>query len=141
MKYTITLYNKFNRPYIYNDSSTTCISIDSTSYETTDLKLCKTIIKDFLDVPEAELSLDEVKKQFDDPRYNISEEKLVAIQNYYNGRLALFKTIMFEIDDLNNGIYTYDIPYEYNHFVIEDDEEYKEKQINAYIELKVDNND
>lgn len=148
MKYTVTLFNKFRRPYFYEKKDTTCINVEQSSYETEDMSLFKQMIKDLLDVPIAELSLEEVKEQFSSPPYNrdISEEKLVAIQNYYNGRFALCRTIMDDIDNessLPDGHEStklkYNIPYEYNHFVVEDDDEYNEEQIEAYMMLEIRN--
>lgn len=148
MNYTITLYNKWKRPYFYgpkNNDDSTCIQTDTVSYVTDKLDLCKIIITDLLDVPETALTLEEVKKQFSSPHYSeISEEKLVAILNFYNGRLALHKTIvdnielLHKLDCLDNcHILKYDIPYEYNHFIVEDSD-VLEEQIDAYIELKIE---
>lgn len=141
MKYTVTLLNKFKRPYIYGKLDTTCINTDYVSYETEDLNMLKEIIKDLLDIPISELSLDEIKKQFSSPSYaNISEEKLISIQNYYNGRFALYKTIMNDIDDNIYIHHKYNIPYEYNHFVVEDDDKFNEEQIEAFIEIALEMN-
>lgn len=145
-QYIITLHNKFKRPYFYSNTDKMCVHIDNTSYETDDLELCKQIIKDFLDVPESELSLDEVKRQFKDAAINsdISDDSLIVIQSYYNGRLALYKHVMDYID-LNakkkqaHIHKQFDIPYEYNHFIIEDDEEDKEEQLEAYLKIEIKN--
>lgn len=147
MKYTITLFNKWKRPYFYTESklneNSTCIETNYNSYETTDLDLCKQIIKDFLDAPEAELSLDAVRQEFSSPSYDISESKLVAIQNFYNGRLGMYNTIMRQIELLEpNEVFCkkYNIPYEYNYFSVEGDET-KEEQIEAFIELRIENDE
>jgi hypothetical protein len=146
MKYTVTLFNKFRRPYIYGKKDTKCINTDYSSYETEDRSLFKQMIKDLLDVPIAELSLEEIKEQFSSHPYDrdISEEKLVAIQNFYNGRFALCRTIMETLDSHNFKYdevlkLQYDIPYEYNHFVVEDNDEFDEEQIEAYISLEIKN--
>lgn len=147
MKYTITLFNKWKRPYFYAESKSNenlaCIETSYNSYETTDLDLCKQIIKDFLDAPEAELSLDAVRQEFSSPRYDISESKLVAIQNFYNGRLGMYNTIMRQIELLeSNEVFCkkYNIPYEYNYFSVEGDR-IEEEQIEAFIELRIENNE
>lgn len=142
MKYTITLHNKWNRPYFYVDNDDRkCVNVEHSSYETTDKELAKHIVKDFLDVPETEMTLEEIRKQFEDPRYCIlTEEKLVSIQNYYNGRLGMYNTIIEVLSNLKDDVEfseRYDIPYEYNHFTVEDELE-NEEQIEAYIELKVE---
>ncbi len=147
MKYTITLFNKWKRPYFYAESksneNSTCIETSYNSYETTDLDLCKQIIKDFLDAPEAELSLDAVRQEFSSPRYDISESKLVAIQNFYNGRLGMYNTIIRQIELLeSNEVFCkkYNIPYEYNYFSVEGDR-IEEEQIEAFIELRIENDE
>ena len=147
MKYTITLFNKWKRPYFYSESksneNSACIETSYNSYETTDLDLCKQIIKDFLDAPEAELSLDAVRQEFSSPRYDISESKLVAIQNFYNGRLGMYNTIIRQIELLeSNEVFCkkYNIPYEYNYFLVEGDR-IEEEQIEAFIELRIEHNE
>jgi len=144
MKYTITLHNTWKRPYFYSDSiNESCVNTEISEYETTNLDLCKTIVKDFLDVPESELTLEEIRKQFEDPRYGIlPEKKLTSIQDYYNGRLAMYNSIMKDLNLLEDGkedVLLYDIPYKYNHFTVEDDD--NEKQIAAYIKVKIENED
>jgi hypothetical protein len=148
MKYTITLFNKWKRPYFYtvkseSNKNSTCIDTSYNSYETTDLDVCKQIIKDFLDAPETELSLDAIRQEFSSPNYNISENKLVAIQNFYNGRLGMYNTIMRQIELLEPNeefCKKYNIPYKYNYFSVECDET-NEEQIDAFIELRIENNE
>ena len=79
--YIVTLHNKWKHPYFYIEDKEPCINIEHSSYETTKLELAKTIVHDFLDVPEGEMSLEEIKKQFSEPaRKNpIDEKHLVAI--------------------------------------------------------------
>ena len=143
MKYTITLKSKWNRPYFYSGDNKKCINTEYSSYQTDDIEQCRQIVHDLLDVPEAEMSLEEVKYQFEDPQYDIlSEEKLVSIQSYYNGRLGLYHTLMRELNDLDNTQdkqeFKHDIPYKYNHFIVEDDEVENEEQLEAYIEVIVE---
>ena len=156
IKYVITYYNKWKRPYYYSEDDRICVNTESSQYETTDKDLALRIAKDFLDVPEAEMTLDEVRKEFEDHRCGeIPEEKLVAIQNYYNGRLALYEHVktMFASEpwlkpsagdapqDGQTPDYTrwFDIPYEYNHFMVYDDggNESKEVQLEAYLKVDV----
>ena len=142
-RYTITLFNKFKHPYYYSKDDELCIQTDMQQYETTSKKTALQIVKDFLDVPEAKMTLDEVRKQFESPSFGeISESRLVAIQNYYNGRLALFEYVKTYLEDEKTlqNVKRFDIPYEYNHFMVysEDSEEDKEEQLDAYIEIKID---
>ena len=142
-QYTITLHGKFKRPYFYSNSNEMCINTENLSYETTSLDLCKQIVKDFLDVPETELTLEEIKRQFTDAgTRNIPDDNLTAIQSYYNGRLALYKYIIDYIDLSAKKKQAhiqkqFDIPYEYNHFIVEDDENDKEEQIAAYLKIEI----
>jgi len=154
IKYVITYYNKWKRPYYYSEDSRICTSTETLSYETDDKELAIVIAKDFLDVPEAEMSLDQVRQEFEDTKFGtIPEEKLVAIQNYYNGRLAVYEHVkmMFEsepwqaaykpLNDNQVPLYTkqFDIPYKYNHFMVYDDggDESKEEQLEAYLKVDV----
>lgn len=41
--------------------------------------MCEHILKDMLDVPLAELVLDDVKKSFSDARLELAEDKAIAI--------------------------------------------------------------
>lgn len=146
MKYIITLYNKWKRPYFYVDKSDAkCINTECSIYETDDVELCKTIIKDFLDVPASEMTLDEVRKQFTSLSFpDVPEFKLVCIQNYYNGRLSMYNTIIRDFNDSveHENTLTYDIPYEYNYFSIDVEDEYGKSavQLKAYIEIKIEKN-
>lgn len=154
IKYVITYYNKWKRSYYYAKDDRMCINTESSQYETDDKELALQIAKDFLDIPEARLSLDEIRKEFEDARVGaLPEEKLVAIQNYYNGRLAMYEHVkaMFESEPWSTSIpaediqqtplYSkrFDIPYEYNYFstYAEDGEENKETQIDAYLNIDI----
>ena len=141
MNYKVTLYNKWNVPYHYDKKDLKMVeSEDIYSYATTDEELCKEIIKDYLDVPLAELTLEQVKKDFSRTDLQISEERAVQIQNYYNGRFAMHQTIVRDFcDAVAAGKPTtlhYDIPEKYNQFQV-DDTEFHESQICAYLEVKL----
>lgn len=141
MNYKVTLYNKWNVPYHYDKKDLKMVeSEDMYSYATTDEELCKEIIKDYLDVPLAELTLEQVKKDFSLADLQISEERAVQIQNYYNGRFALHQTIVKDFCDAAAAgkpiTLHYDIPEKYNQFQV-DDTEFNESQICAYLEVKL----
>lgn len=115
MKYVITYSYSCEEPYSYKDNMT-CIAkhSNSESYAVENVDACKDIIKNLLDVPMAELSLDEVKKDFSSGECKISEENAKSIQQYYNGRLELYKTIMNAFNDKCNAwqLLKYNLPKE-----------------------------
>ena len=75
-----------------------------------------------MDVPIAELSLEQVKKEFGKSEYGLSEEQVIKIQNYYNGRLALYNVIMKELSDQSSWqLLKHEIPAEYASFCIDVD--------------------
>lgn len=90
-------------------------------------------MKDLLDVPVAELTLDEVRADFEDPKMGaLPEEKLVAIQDYYNGRLALWRQFVKDISGLDpnaESTLKYDIPEKYNTFWVYGDDDGKHNQV------------
>lgn len=98
-------------------------------------------MRDILDVPEAELTIDAIRKDFESPEKPLPEEKLVAIQNYYNGRLGIWNTAKKEIEEFTKSlnedkIFHYEIPEDYNQFYVYDDEnEARSKQIQGYVEV------
>lgn len=124
MKYIVT-YNTIEKaPYFYKQK-TSCKAkhSNSESYEVENLDACKAVVKDLMDVPIAELSLKQVKKEFGPTECNISEEQAIKIQNYYNGRLALYNIIMKELDDKSSWqLLKYDIPNEYANFYYDIDD-------------------
>jgi len=144
MKYCIKYYNRWQRPYFYTESKDICESENFDSYTTTSLELCKQIIKDFLDAPIAELSLEAIHKDFDHGNDILSESQAICIQTYYNGRLAMLNAILDDLEGIEeNKILHYDIPEQYNRFTrYENDEDEKlSKQLEAYIEIEVKNED
>lgn len=124
MKYIVTYSTIENVPYFYKQK-TSCNAkhSNSESYEVEDLDACKAIVKDLMDVPIAELSLEQVKKEFGLTECNISEEQAIKIQNYYNGRLALYNVIMKELNDKSSWqLLKHDIPAEYASFCYDVDD-------------------
>lgn len=148
MKYTITLHNDWSEPYWQHSDKNTpkdlCRHISDDKYEVEGLDFCKEVLKDFLDAPVAEMTLEQVKKEFEEPRIGpISQERLQAIANYYNGRLKLQKEIFSQLDALGDKphIFKFDIPMEYNYFACyaDDDDEHMTKQNSAWLEVVVQN--
>ena len=76
MKYQVKYCNRLKQPYMYGDpNSELCETKSSVSYKTDSLELCKKIVKDFLDAPDAELSLEAICKDFGDRNLGLSERK------------------------------------------------------------------
>jgi len=137
MNISIRLHNDRNTPYYYSGDSKTCRHVENEEWITDDRDMAVKIVRDMLDVPESELTLEQVKEDFSDRTCNASEEQIVAIRNYYNGRFAMYNRILDEIENCcENKTSRYDIPYEYNHFVVDADEPARETQNEAYVELK-----
>lgn len=124
MKYIVTYSTSEKIPYYWKqDTSCKAKHSNSESYEVEDLEVCKAIVKDLMDIPVAELSLEQVKKEFGKSEYNLSEEQAIKIQNYYNGRLALYNVIMKELDSQNSWqLLKYEIPVEYASFYFDVDD-------------------
>lgn len=135
MIFSITYYNDFNEPYIYDKPETLCRHVSTDSYSANDVELAKTIVKDILDAPIAELSLESIKHDFGSRDYPLTEEAAVAIKDYYNGRYALYQAILDDMKMLEPRVLHYDIPQKYNTFSIEDNA--ATKQISAYIEITI----
>lgn len=135
MIFSITYYNDFNEPYIYDKPETLCRHVSTDSYSANDVELAKTIVKDILDAPIAELSLESIKHDFGSRDYPLTEEAAVAIKDYYNGRFALYQAILDDMKTLEPRVLHYDIPQKYNTFSIEDNT--TTKQISAYIEITI----
>lgn len=108
--FSITYYNDFNEPYIYDKPETLCRHVSTDAYSANDVELAKTIIKDILDAPIAELSLESIKHDFGSHDYPLSEEAAVAIKDYYNGRYALYQAVLDDLKSLAPRVLHYDIP-------------------------------
>lgn len=105
MKYRIKLVNDFDAAYYLKDGShEICRSVDSQEYETESKELAGTIIRDLMDAPEKELSMDDVRKDFCSPGLDVKEENLAAIREYYNGRLAMLGKVISDFESLTPGL-------------------------------------
>lgn len=137
--WTVKYLNEFNEPYYYTGDNSVCRHLDVDEWETSSMENALSIARDMLDVPEAKLTFEAVKKNFGG--IDIAESQLVKIQDYYNGRYALFETVKDDIARFNadecSTLHTfhYDIPENYNSFDIRPDENDNVHQISGYIEL------
>lgn len=140
MKYTITQYDEWVVPRhsITSSSKHMCNHRYVDEYSTDDIDMAKDLIKEMLDAPLAELTLDEIQKDFSDIYdSDLSESTLVSIMNYYNGRLGLYKRMIFDIENLKQPqTLRYDIPKEYSEFLDDDSERIHKK---TYMEMRIDN--
>lgn len=104
MTYKVTLYNRWREPYFLADTckdaeKPACRHINYDCYEVNDLETCKAVLKDFLDAPVVEMTFEQVKKEFEDPKIGaIDEKRLLTIRDYYNGRLELQRKIFEAIE-------------------------------------------
>lgn len=141
MNYTVLSYEEWSEPRRspYSKSDFLCIHKFTDEYTTTDKNTAKELVKELIDAPLAELTLEQVKKDFcymDDT--SLSEAKLISIMNYYNGRLGLYNRIIFDLENLQSTqTLRYDIPKEYNEFYLNDN--IVRKHIKTYIEVRIDN--
>lgn len=95
MKYVITYKYSCKEPYSYKMNESCVVEhSNSETYSVEDVNACKDIIKNLLDIPITELSLDEVKKDFSSIDCQISEENANTILQYYNGRLEFYNKLM-----------------------------------------------
>lgn len=138
--WTVKYLNEFVEPYYSSEDKDGCRHLNTEEWEMKTAQKALQVAKDFMDVPVAELSIEQIRKDFEAPDNPLSESKLVAIQNYYNGRLALWNTISKDIEEFSKSesksdkTFKYDIPAKYNSFVVYDDGENFE-QTRAYIEI------
>lgn len=124
-----------------------CQHISHEEYIIDTFELCIECIKDFMDAPIAELTLDQIHKDFGSPTSPISDEQARKILEYYNGRLKIYQQIKSELTSIHkhNSMYDnivvrrYNIPHEYNEFVVDENEALYD-QNEAYIEVIIEKN-
>lgn len=137
--WTVKYLNEFNEPYYSTSDHDKCRHLDINEWETCSKEKALSIARDLLDVPEAELTFDAVKRDFDG--MDVSEKKLLQIQDYYNGRYALFNTMKSDLSSFDADACTtlhtfhYDIPEKYNTFNMMPENDGDYKQISGYIEM------
>lgn len=151
MTYKVTLHNNWREPYFLAEAQKdkdkpACRHVITDTYEVNDKETCKAVLKDFLDAPVTEMTLEEVKKEFEDPKVGaIDEKRLIAIRDYYNGRLQLQNDIFKMLEKIEDrpSVWRYDIPFRCNYFACYADEgdENLNHQEDAYIEVEVTDNE
>lgn len=153
MTYIITYENKFDEDYVGNNKvGYRCDHRTLDEYVVKSLDQCKDVLRNILDVPEKELTDQEIKDDFGSIQYPIDDAKLATIKEYYNGRLALHNKAVEAVEsytsyfeDIKNGVkdgandvaLVYDIPEKYNSFIVADDFDAGFKQLYATLTIKI----
>lgn len=137
-KYICTYSNVFEEPYyISGKDDQLCIHKNVETWETSSLETVKNWLKDTLDIPLQELTIEQIHEDFDDDRFgSLPEDRAQAITEYYNGRLALHETIVNDLKDHSSKLLRYDIPEKHNQFWVYGDKD-ETHQVEAYIEIQV----
>lgn len=141
MKYVIKTFNDWTHPYFFSEGDKRPIREKETVEQETDsADLAVTIVKDWLDAPDRDMTHDDVRKEFDSDIRRIGDEYVTQIMNYYNGRRALFLRFKEEFSNIGpGGVLKYPIPYELNHFETEPfDPDYNETQNEAYFQVSAE---
>lgn len=136
-KYICTYSSTFEEPYyISGKGDTLCVHKNVESWETTSLATVHNWLKDTLDIPFKELTLEQIHEDFDDDRFGpLPEDRAKAIMEYYNGRLALHETIVDDLKDASNTNIKYDIPEKFNTFWVYGEKD-KTRQVDAFISIE-----
>lgn len=151
IKYRVKLFNDFTEPYWMSDNPETspivkhrCID----EYICDDDKVFKQVIDDFLDAPKKKLTEKDIRHDFDENRgHMLSDNKVKAIQIYYNGRLSLKKKVYADLAKIKASrmkagspvVLKYSIPFEMNYFSCNDNDPCDKltKMNDSYIEIEV----
>lgn len=139
MKYRVKTFNDWTRPYSFmsDGDGQTVRERQTDEYETDDADLAVSIVRDWLDAPDRDMTEDDVRKQFDSPSRRVEDRYITGIMNYYNGRLRIFEKFKKDFENATEGAaMKYDIPYELNHF--ETDDSFvggRETQHDSYFEV------
>ena len=155
--FKLTMKNAFKRQYYGYASikpNDILLSVDSNSYVVSTLSSCKTLLKEMFDCPDNEMTIDDVKKEYELYVHSeLTDEILNKIYEYYNIRRSLYIECIRELDNVNsifenNNITSLvihkDIPFEAAYFDI-DPSFNKEHPFNIndideyYIEIEVIN--
>ena len=141
--YSITVKNTTLEPYWYvlKDGSNPEIEYtNKQSYKKLNLETALLVLKEIIDVPDSELTLNSVKEEFKSSNSSMSDGVAQKIADYYNGRKKIYEDIK---DLLESGEFEYEkiaIPEELNGFTTqENDEEFKKTQtLESWIEVRAE---
>lgn len=149
MKYKITQFNDFVEPYSENRKGEYGPTVEHRSvdeYETADFETFKKIIADITDAPAKEMTIEDVRRDFETlDVVKLSDASVKSIMVYYNDRLKLKTKIEADLATVDmSGIgktveLKYQIPFEMNYFSCEDPDDYRKriKMVDAYIKIEV----
>lgn len=151
VKYKITQFNDFIEPYSESRKGEYGPTVEHRSvdeYETTDLEAFKKIIADITDAPAKEMTIEDVRRDFETSDVvKLSDASVKSIMVYYNDRLKLKAKIeadlaAVDISNINIGKQVelkYQIPFEMNYFSCEDSDDYRKhiKMVDAYIKIEI----
>ena len=141
--YSISMKNTMLEPFWQNlkDGSHPEIEYtDKQAYKKLNLEAALLVLKEFIDAPDSNLTLESVKEDFKASNATMSDEVAQKIVNYYNGRKKIYDKLK---DLLETGEFEYekiDIPEELNGFTTqENDEEFeKTKILESWIEVRAE---
>ena len=141
MKYTVKYQNCFIEPYWGSSENKICKHLSLDQYQFGDKETLMKSLKDILDVPDSELTDDEVRIQFSRVNSDLSNEKLVQIKDYYNGRLSIFNKIKDKLDSIIlkkefPSVIREEILEKHNSFSIDDNENIKQEE--SFLEVQVE---
>lgn len=148
IKFKVLLCNDFTGPYSYGEDLNKCVRHrDTNEYTAYDEKTFYKVLDDFLDAPKKKLSAKDIRKDFDDIKRKLSDEKVEVIRTYYNGRYDLSKKIYSKLNKIDFSkididfpvVMKFNIPFHLNYFSYEDNDPYdaavKMNDAHLYIEI------
>ena len=110
------------------------------SYKKLNLEAALLVLKEFTDAPDEVLTLEMVKKDFEDSNSTMSDKVAQKIANYYNGRKKIYENLKELLEGGELEYEKVEIPEELNGFTTqEDDEEFeKSHSLEAWIEVRAE---
>lgn len=131
--YKVTQCNDFTEPYAHGEDVTNIVRHKTyDEYVTHDEKTFHDILNEYLDAPKKKLTTTSVRKDFDDVKRKLSDDKVEMIKKYYNGRYDLSKKIFAKLKNIDLGkieveypvVMKFKIPFYMNYFTCVDDDPY-----------------
>lgn len=141
--YRITTKTRFLEPFwqeLKDGSHPTVEYMDKQSYRNLNVEAALLVLKEFIDSPDEDLSLEDVKKEFYESNRGMSDRVAERIAKYYNGRKAIYEKLKNLLESGELEYEKVEIPEELNKFTTQEEDEDidKEQQLEAWIEVKVE---
>lgn len=113
---------------------------DKQTYKKLSKETTVLVLREFFDVPDKKMTIEDVKKEFASSTAGMSDETAKKIARYYNGRKDIFDKIVSLLDDESFEQFREEIPAELNGFTTQDkDEEYQKTQcLESWIEVRAE---